>query len=232
MEQQGDTDQNGIELPKRSGGSGKRIAIGLLVGIPAAVGSIVIIAGAVALLGPKNEPAKATAVQAPAPPAVPPAVAEERPVLNEAEQRAQEFMARSATIQSFTGEQLVGALWAFEQTADSSVTYAMLERNAERFRGRNVVFSGKILEIHESSDGSAFMRLGLGEYGEHALAVMAPVPPHESIVANSRARVYGMLSGSYTYQSQAGWTITIPQIVSVAVVPSTVPRRPGRGVVE
>lgn len=145
-------------------------------------------------------------------PATPPT-----PEPDPAQARIAAFTARARQLQSLNGRALAAELSTFEQTADP-VTYAMLKRNADRFRGRNAVFSGRVLEIQDTPDGGAFLRLGMGEYGENVLAVVAAVQPSESVVERSRVRVYGTLAGSYTYRSQAGWTITIPSLLAVAVV--------------
>lgn len=132
-------------------------------------------------------------------------------------------------ISALRGEALIGGLWALEQRSDRSVTHAALERSPTRFIGSLVVFSGKILEIQDipNQDGS-FLRLGLDDYGTKVLAVFALVRPADGIVRGSRIRVYGTIDAPFSYQSQAGWNITIPRVNALAVVPNSVPRRARR----
>lgn len=128
-----------------------------------------------------------------------------------------------------SGEELVGELWNIEGQTDSSVTFAGLQRNAERFTGRPVLFRGTVLEINDIPTGGSFLRLGVGHYGADAIAVFTYETPPETVVARSRVRVYGRMAGSYSYTSQAGWNITVPRLHAVAVVrDADVPRRAAR----
>ena len=69
----------------------------------------------------------------------------------------------------------------------------------------------------------------MDHYGEDVLAVFTYVQPDEAVVSGRRVRVYGRLMDTFSYQSQAGWNLTIPRMNAVAVVlDSAVPRRPRR----
>lgn len=230
MSEQQDPENFGIGgLPNarsRVGPSAKRMAIGLLIGIPAAVGVAVIVVVGIVLSQKQNaSPTLSVATVAttssarhvPGPPEAAPTP--------RSEDQAVQFTLAARRLNALEGNALSRELWAFEQSADP-VTYAMMKRNADRFRGRRAVFSGRVLEIQDTQDGGSFIRLGMSEYGDEVLAVMTVVQPSENIVERSRVRVYGILSGSYTYQSQAGWTITIPSMVAVSVVASSTPRHP------
>lgn len=125
------------------------------------------------------------------------------------------------------GDELTTALWTFEQRAGQAPSYAQLERNADRYAGTPVVYAGEVLEIQDIPEQqAAFIRLDLGDSGERVLAIAAMAPPGDEIGRGRRVRVYGMLNGTFSYQSQAGWNITIPKVQAVAVVLNSVPRRP------
>lgn len=165
--------------------------------------------GASVPAGASTQPVSATQ---PAPQATP-----ATPEPDPAQARLTQFLVQARRLQSLSGRELGEELAAFEQSADS-ISYAMLKRNADRHSGRNAVYSGRVLEIQDMPDGGTFLRLGMGEYGENVLAIVTPIRPADDIVERTRVRVYGTLTGSYTYQSQAGWTITIPSMLAVAVV--------------
>ena len=127
------------------------------------------------------------------------------------------------------GESLIGALWDYESQITQRVTYAQLERNADRYAGTRVVYSGEVMEIQDLPDqGGAFLRLAVDDNYDHIVAVAALAPPPDSIVRGHRARVYGELAGTFSYTSQANYQITIPKVLAVAVVPTSVPRRQAR----
>lgn len=109
------------------------------------------------------------------------------------------------------------------------VTYGALQRNADELLGKTVVFSGKVLEISDTPNGGSVIRMGtrvvryLGAV-EDPVWVEASVRPDRAIVRDSPIRLYGFVSGAHTYQSQAGWTITIPRLIAVVLVPQSFPR--------
>lgn len=125
---------------------------------------------------------------------------------------------------------LVRELMTMESEASrEGVTYAALQRNADEMLGRSAFFAGKVLEIHDTNDGGSVLRVGtkrVAYVGTVAdpIWVVAAVRPGRTIVRDANVRVYGVVSGTETYQSQAGWTITIPRIHAVAIVPASFPR--------
>ena len=98
------------------------------------------------------------------------------------------------------------------------VPYGLLERNPEAHLGDPVVFSGRVLEIRDLPGGGTFLRVGTGSYGSDPLWIETFVAPSEDIIADTRVRVYGYLSGPHSYTSEAGWNITIPSVIGLAVV--------------
>lgn len=77
---------------------------------------------------------------------------------------------------------------------------------------------GRILEIHDSQDGGSVMRIATRGSYDNPLWVESPVRPSPTIVERSSVTVFGYLAGSYSYRSQAGWDITIPQALAVGVL--------------
>lgn len=126
------------------------------------------------------------------------------------------------SLEPLGGGELVAALGAWQAGA-SDISYAQLERNAETYRYRKAVFSGRVLEIRDLPGGS-FVRLATRGYDD--IIWVEPLrPPSETIVADSRVRVYGYMFGTHSYRSQAGWEITLPQMAAVAVIEERTVRR-------
>jgi hypothetical protein len=137
----------------------------------------------------------------------------------------------AAWISTCHGEELYGELWRIDEQANRDITYAMLERNAERYHGTPVVFTGEVLEIQDVPESNAaYFRMALNDSYSRPVAVFALSPPPDEVVRGRRVRVYGTIGGAYSYQSQAGWDITIPKLNAVAVVLASMPRRPPRAV--
>lgn len=194
--------------------------------VPIGLSAVIVIAGLAYALGQRS----ATPPQVsppPSPRATPTPVAPTPPAEPEPAVAAESNGDIARRISGLSGDALVGALWDLEQRTVPAPSYALLERNPDRFNGQAVIMSGEVLEIQDVPQaGGAFIRLGLGDSATHALAVFALAPPGDDIVRGRRVRVYGVLGGTFSYASQAGWEITIPRLNAVAVVRSNVPRRP------
>jgi len=162
---------------------------------------------------------------APIPP--PPPSPHEPTEISSARPTNDQLVARN--IASMSGEQLVGALWDLERTTVDQPTFAQLERNADRYSGRRAIFSGEVLEIQDiPHESGSFLRVGIDDYGQRVLAVFTYERPSDEVTRGHRVRAYGALAGSFTYESQARYEITIPRLNAVAVVLTSVPRRARR----
>lgn len=179
---------------------------------------------------PPSVPAEAAPVTPEPPPTPPPVVAAPEPEPERAEPEpaapsmADQMLAEAAVVSGLDGDALVGWLedWAATQ---ADVTYAMLERNPRTSFGERVVFTGRVEEIHDTPNGGSSLRVATRAYGDDVLWIETIARPSQTIVQGSRVRVYGYLAGPFTYQSQAGWTITLPSLIGIAVVPASTPAR-------
>jgi len=95
------------------------------------------------------------------------------------------------------------------------VTYGKLKKNADRFVGQAWAFTGKVLEIHEQGSTTT-ARIGIGGYGLDAIYVECRCTTE--FVEGNAVFVVGKVQGNYTYDTVAGWTLTIPQVNAVAIV--------------
>jgi hypothetical protein len=100
-------------------------------------------------------------------------------------------------------------------SADKSVTYEHLKKNAERYRGRPWAFTGTILEIFEDGSRTA-ARVSLDRWGSKPVWVTGDFTTE--FVEKNQVYVVGHLAGSYSYTSQAGWGITIPALTANAML--------------
>lgn len=98
----------------------------------------------------------------------------------------------------------------------SEITYAMLARGADAHFESRECFRGVVEEIHDLPSGGVVMRLRVGGYDD-VLWVESVMRPDDDVVARSRVRACGYIAGTHTYESQAGWNITLPSMLAVWV---------------
>lgn len=100
-------------------------------------------------------------------------------------------------------------------------SFAVLQRGADAHFGERVCYRGTVEEIQDTTSGSV-LRLSVRGVDD-VLWVESLMQPSDEVLARSRALVCGYLVGTHTYESQAGWTITLPFVMAVWVEPQ--PRR-------
>lgn len=186
---------------------------GALAGVVALV-AVAYSAGRSAVAPPA--PAPAAAAPLPTPPPVPVAPAPVSPVVAAMMEAGIEGQRLAALEPSARDAEL--ALWADL----GALSYGTLMRNPDERIGRRVAWRGRVEEIHDTDGGGSQLRIALRGYGQdvlwvETLGVRAP----ESVEAGSRVRFYGIITGTFTYTSQAGWNITLPAVAAVAVVPES-----------
>lgn len=106
-----------------------------------------------------------------------------------------------------------------------TIPYKELEKNSSKYEGTPVSFKGKILQIQteEIEDPEDIMlsnfsviRLALdGDADEVVFVTVLDSNGMEGIVSDDTITVYGKLTGSETYESVAGYQITIPSMDAV-----------------
>lgn len=124
-----------------------------------------------------------------------------------------------ATTDAVTKERVLAQI---QSMSDQTVTMGLLERNAERFKDHLAVFSGEVLEIRENftNDRLTFMRVWIDRRSATGIMAVFAVPGTvpDNVVTGSRVRVHGVLFRTYTYESQAHYSITIPRMDAIAVL--------------
>ena len=97
-----------------------------------------------------------------------------------------------------------------------SIGYAHLEKNPDRYSGEYVKYRGEILQILEEGVYTV-IRLAVTptSYGyDYGDVIWVEYIGLTDFVEGDVVTVYGTISGDYSYQSTAGWTITIPAMTA------------------
>ncbi len=96
------------------------------------------------------------------------------------------------------------------------IPYAQLIKNPDRHAGEYVKYKGEIVQIQES-DNYTVIRLAVTQssYGyDFNDVVWVEYPDYTDYVDGDIITVYGSIIGSHSYQSQAGWDITVPAMLA------------------
>jgi len=200
---------------------GKRIALGLALGL--GIGGAGMGALTLAYAAGRAAPAPAQVIAAEAPPAAPqvapaavvPVVAEPEPEpLSPGAALAVQALADAERFRALEGRARTQALADFAPTGEPS--YAALERGVAAHVGERVCYRGTVQEIFDTENGTQ-MRVALRSYGQDVIWVIAVARPADDVLARSRVTLCGYVLGQHTYQSQAGWNISLPLIAAAWV---------------
>lgn len=101
------------------------------------------------------------------------------------------------------------------QQANKSITYEHLKKNAEKYDGEPWTFTGKILQIQENGE-QTFALISLDGWGNKTIAVKADFTTE--FIEKNTVFVVGYLAGNYSYESVAGWNITVPLLQARAIL--------------
>lgn len=85
--------------------------------------------------------------------------------------------------------------------------YETLNSNPSSLKGMKVNYIGIVLQVI-SGNGYASYRIDIGEGNE----IYVNTDKKNSFIENDKVELWGKVLGSYTYDSIAGWTITLPNI--------------------
>ncbi|MDE1969994.1 MAG: hypothetical protein KGI50_00200 [Patescibacteria group bacterium] len=100
-----------------------------------------------------------------------------------------------------------------------AVDFKQLDKNSDSFTGKIAKFTGQILQIEESG-GQGVIRLAVTKdsYGwSSSDVVYVEYATTTSAVKDDVVTIYGPLTGSKTYTSQANFTITIPSMTGCII---------------
>ena len=83
----------------------------------------------------------------------------------------------------------------------SHIDYAQLQKDPSKFKGQNVVFSGKIFQIQENN-GKGMILLSTGDYNTDLVYIDYNGP--NDFVENDQVTIYGVMKGDKTYNTRIG----------------------------
>ena len=135
------------------------------------------------------------------------------------EKAEEERLAREAELAKELEEAL--AKEEAERKANAQpIPYAQLKKNPDRYAYEYVKYTGEIIQILEG-DNITNIRLAVTKtsYGyDFSDIVFIEYVGYTDFVDGDVVTVYGYVYGSYTYESQAGYNITLPGILADEVV--------------
>lgn len=97
-----------------------------------------------------------------------------------------------------------------------SIPYPHLKKNPDRYSGEYVKYTGEIVQILEGN-GMTNIRLSVtkDDYGYNIDdLIFVEYTGYTDFVDNDIVTIYGEVYGSYSYESQAGYNITLPGIIA------------------
>ncbi|MGM9925082.1 MAG: Ig-like domain-containing protein [Bacillus sp. (in: firmicutes)] len=105
---------------------------------------------------------------------------------------------------------------AAKQANAKTIEYAQLEKNADKFTGEYAKFRGEIVQIIEDS-GYTVIRLAVTQdsWGwDYNNILWVEYIGTTDFVDGDVVSVYGTMMGSHSYESMAGWQITVPAMLA------------------
>lgn len=108
---------------------------------------------------------------------------------------------------------------AVQAWPDRDIPYTELERAPDAHVGVSLVLEGRVEEIHDTATrGVSTMRVALRSGGRDVVWVeTSGLAPASSITAGARVVVVGYVAGSNTYETVAGWRVTLPAVLAAGV---------------
>lgn len=103
---------------------------------------------------------------------------------------------------------------SIKDQAVSGPSYAELSKNANKFKGMKVKYTGKVEQIQENDNTGKLLVLDVTDlgFGFWKDAIWVSYDKGTNIIQGDIINVYGILSGVYTYTSEANYNISIPSI--------------------
>lgn len=101
----------------------------------------------------------------------------------------------------------------YKASCPAGPPFANLNKNPNSFKGQRCQYRGKVVQVMESG-GTGIIRMDVtpGSYGYWTDTVYVTYAGTTPAVEDSIIVVYGTIGGSHTYESQAGYQITLPLI--------------------
>lgn len=98
----------------------------------------------------------------------------------------------------------------FDPAKYERVSYTDVARNPDSFTGKQLVFSGKVLQVVEGSTEINLRVATSGNYDDVIFVGYDPSIMSSRVLEDDRITLYGTCTGLYTYKSTGGASISIP----------------------
>lgn len=101
-----------------------------------------------------------------------------------------------------------------KQGYETGITYDQLARTPDKYVGKSVKFSGKVIQVIEAGT-EVQMRLAVNNNYDTILYCAVPKSEMNGsrILENDKITIYGMSNGIITYESTLGGKISIPSVI-------------------
>lgn len=97
---------------------------------------------------------------------------------------------------------------------DDSITYEDLARSPDAFSGTSVRFTGKIVQVIEGYDFTAYRFAVDNDYDKIIYVECYPEYPTDVLIEDDYATLSGVAYGMYSYETVLGNTLTIPGVLA------------------
>lgn len=98
-----------------------------------------------------------------------------------------------------------------------TISYKKLARNPDKYEGKKIKFTGQIIQVMESSWGTAYrIDVTKGSYGIWDDTVYVEFDPSSNnrFLEDDIVSFYGKYDGLYTYETVLGASVTVPKVVA------------------
>ena len=100
-----------------------------------------------------------------------------------------------------------------------TVEYRVFKKDAGKMVGEPLTFKGEVIQAMES-DGTTIMRVAVEKtsYGwDYNSVVLVVFPGELAVYEDDVVQLWGLCNGDHTYESQAGYNITVPSVLALYV---------------
>lgn len=97
---------------------------------------------------------------------------------------------------------------------DDSITYDDLARSPDEFSGTPVCFTGKIVQVIDGVDFTAYRFAVDNDYEKIIYVECYPEYPTDVLIEDDYATLFGVAYGMYSYETVMGSTLTIPGVLA------------------
>ncbi len=95
----------------------------------------------------------------------------------------------------------------YKDLCRQDITYEQLNSNPYSYSGEHLTYKGEILQVIEGASSTSY-RVDIGNNDD----IFLTINQKPGVVEGDYVQIWGDVLGAYSYESIAGWTITLPHI--------------------